>query len=442
MKTKFLALAITATLAVSAIIIFHACKKVDLNRVTKCNVESVTVVNATTVKVEVDIFDLSPADHPDYGICYSSTNATPTLADSKVSMGAITEYIKYNKNIENLTAGTKYYFRGYVMNGSEPKYSFNVKDVSTPSSPTVITTTASSIAQTTATSGGNVTSDGGATVTARGVCWSTSQNPVATGSHTTDGTGTGVFTSSITGLTASTLYYVRAYATNSAGTSYGNEISFTTSSPCPATVPDYDGNTYNIVTIGSQCWMKENLKTTHYANGTAMVDGTSAGDITGNYTTKYYFDYANTPSNTATYGKLYTWAAAMNGAASSAANPSGVQGVCPTGWHLPSDAEWTQLTDYLGGGSVAGGKMKEAGTTHWNSPNTGADNSSGFSALPGGGRSSYGTFYSVGDYGYWWCSTEYSTSDAWRWYLSYDNSHVYSYINDKSFGFSVRCLRD
>ncbi len=126
MKTKFLAFALTATLAVSAIFIFYACKKLDFSGVTKSNIENITVVDATTVKIEVDIFNLSPADHPDHGICYSSTNAEPTIADSKVSLGAISEFKKFSKDIENLNSGTKYYFRAYVMNDGKPKYSLNI----------------------------------------------------------------------------------------------------------------------------------------------------------------------------------------------------------------------------------------------------------------------------------------------------------------------------
>ncbi len=132
----------------------------------------------------------------------------------------------------------------------------------------------------------------------------------------------------------------------------------------------------------------------------------------------------------------------MSGAASSSADPSGVQGICPTGWHLPSDAEWTTLTTYLGGESVAGGKMKEAGESHWTSPNTGATNESGFTALPGGYRLYLGSFYFIGLYGYWWSSTEHATSSAWRRDLGYSTSYVYRTINDKENGFSVRCLRD
>jgi uncharacterized protein (TIGR02145 family) len=132
--------------------------------------------------------------------------------------------------------------------------------------------------------------------------------------------------------------------------------------------------------------MSENLKTTHYADGSAMVDGTGAGNYGDDYTTKYYFNYNDNESNAVDYGRLYTWAAVMNGEASSNSNPSGVQGACPSGWHIPSDAEWTELTDYLGGESVAGGKLKEIGLTHWNSPNTGATNEVNFNGVGAGYR--------------------------------------------------------
>ncbi|OQC44748.1 MAG: hypothetical protein BWX59_01711 [Bacteroidetes bacterium ADurb.Bin028] len=151
---------------------------------------------------------------------------------------------------------------------------------------------------------------------------------------------------------------------------------------------------------------------------------------------------AKATENYATYGVLYNWTAAMNGAESSDANPSGVQGICPDGWHLPSDAEWTQLTDYLGGEDVAGGKLKEAGYDHWQSPNAGANNESGFTALPGGGRGSNGSFGSIRNGGYWWSSTELDTYGAWRRRLSYSDGDVSWYGDIKSVGFSVRCLRD
>jgi uncharacterized protein (TIGR02145 family) len=200
-------------------------------------------------------------------------------------------------------------------------------------------------------------------------------------------------------------------------------------------VKDIDGNVYNTVTIGTQTWMKENLKTTHYANGTAipLITGNSNWEALTD-TSKAYCWYDNdSATNANTYGALYTWSAAMNGAASSSSSPSSIQGVCPTGWHLPSDDEWTTLTDYLGGEAVAGGKLKETGTTHWQSPNEGATNESGFTALPGGYRYFIpDTFYYIGNYGYWWSSTEgvpfracTCLSFAWNRYLAYDSSLVF-----------------
>ena len=168
---------------------------------------------------------------------------------------------------------------------------------------------------------------------------------------------------------------------------------------------DGDGNTYGTITIGAQVWMASNLKTTKYSNGNPIGTTTSATLDISNATTyptpKYQWAYAGTESNVATYGRLYTWYAATD-----------TRNVCPTGWHVPADSEWATLTTYLGGLSVAGGQLKETGTSHWQSPNAGATNTSGFTALPGGSRTNDGTFYSIGGYGYWWSSTE-GTGTAW-----------------------------
>lgn len=206
-------------------------------------------------------------------------------------------------------------------------------------------------------------------------------------------------------------------------------------------VDERDGNHYNMVKIGNQIWMAENLK---YLPSVV-------GPETGLYTEPYYYVYgydgtnvdeAKATKNYQTYGVLYNWAAAMNGEESSNANPSGVQGVCPAGWHVPSYAEWTELTDYLGGASVAGGKLKEAGTTHWRSPNTGATNETGFTALPGGDRNLNGAFYGIGYLGYWWSATEYNATNAWNRSMGYDHGNVYRNYGNKEVGFSVRCVRD
>lgn len=213
-----------------------------------------------------------------------------------------------------------------------------------------------------------------------------------------------------------------------------------------------DNTEYSWVQIGSQTWMAENLK---YL---PSVVGPGTGSNSEAYCYVYGYDgtsisAAKATENYATYGVLYNWTAAMNGAESSDANPSGVQGICPDGWHLPSDAEWKQLEMYLGmsetdvnstgwRGTVEGGKLKEAGTTHWADPNAGANNESGFTALPGGDRDTNGDFYDFRYGGLWWSSTEYYTGYAWTRYLGYSDGDVGRDFDYKSMGFSVRCLRD
>lgn len=203
-----------------------------------------------------------------------------------------------------------------------------------------------------------------------------------------------------------------------------------------------DGKVYQTVTIGNQVWMAENLAYLPSVN--QVADGSE--DLAGSY--YYVNDYdgtvvadAKATSNYTTYGVLYNWNAAMNSQTSSTTNPSGVQGACPTGWHIPSDAEWTELTDYLGGTSVAGGKLKETGTTHWSSP-TGATNETGFTALPGGSRYDDGTFRNIRVHGYWWSATEGNAADAWYRYMSVNFSNILRFSRDKEVGFSVRCIRD
>ena len=298
--------------------------------------------------------------------------------------------------------------------------------------PELFTTDVSAITQTTAMCGGYISrfDEKDAEITERGVCWSTSPNPTISDNKTNDGEGSGSFTSLIAGLSANTTYYLKAYATNSAGTGYGNMISFTTLKDNSNTVTDYDGNVYNIITIGTQVWMVENLKVTHYRNGDPIPNISDSADW-ANLITGAFCNYDNSFSNSTTYGKLYNWYAVVDS-----------RNLAPTGWHIPTDTELTTLTTFLGGETVAGGKLKETGTSHWQTPNTGATNVCGFTALPGGCRSFNGLFGAIGSYGYWWSSTVSSTMYAWGRSMVYDYSFVSSSSYSKNSGVSVRCVKD
>ncbi len=302
--------------------------------------------------------------------------------------------------------------------------------------PVLSTYEVTEISTTTGMSGGNITSDEGFTVTVRGVCWSTSQTPTPSDNKTEDGTGAGHFTSKIKGLLINTTYYVRAYATNRNGTGYGSTMSFTTQRAESAgnfTDPR-DNNVYKTVIIGDQVWMAENLRYLPVVNGQ---------NARSNSEPSYYvYDFdmndssvvnAKESINYITYGVLYNWHAAIAGEESSYENPSGVQGVCPPGWHLPSNAEWIQLFDYSGGADVAGGKLKAK--THWNNPNSGATNEYLFSALPGG-EFGFFDFNEIGSSGNWW------SSSGRCWSIDYDDIDVSWNSAAKYYGLSVRCIRD
>lgn len=196
---------------------------------------------------------------------------------------------------------------------------------------------------------------------------------------------------------------------------------------------DRDGNKYKWVRIGDHIWMAENLKATKYRNGDNIGTTTPATlSISGETTPKYQWAYDGNKSNVATYGRLYTWYAITDN-----------RNVCPSGWHIPTDDEWITLINFLGGQIIAGGILKEAGTTHWKSPNTEAINERGFTALPGGYRYCDGYFFSIGDYGHWWSSTEgLSTSCGFSYRLDYNNTNVTLYNAYKRDGFSVRCIKD
>jgi uncharacterized protein (TIGR02145 family) len=281
------------------------------------------------------------------------------------------------------------------------------------------------VTQTSAICGGNITSDGGSPITVRGVCWSTAHNPKVTDNKTADGSGIGTFTSSITGLITNTTYFLRAYATNSVGTSYGDEMFFTTRL---GTITDVEGNIYNTISIGKQIWTVENLKTTKYNDGTGIPLVSNESSWANLPSPAYCWYDNNIVGYKDIYGALYNWYTVNTGK------------LCPIGWHVPSDTEWTTLTNYLG--ADAGGKLKETGTAHWNSPNTGATNESGFTALPASQRYADGIFYNIGTNSYWWSSTVQNVSNAYNRRINYASSIVYVEYGLRSNGYSIRCIKD
>jgi len=197
-----------------------------------------------------------------------------------------------------------------------------------------------------------------------------------------------------------------------------------------STVTDIDGNVYETVSISEQDWMAENLKVAHYNNGDAISTGQSNADWS-NLSAGAYAIYNDDQANAEIYGNLYNWYAVVD-----------EREICPSGWHIPDSLEWKKLINHLGGSNIAGGKLKEEGTVHWNDPNTGGTNESGFKGLPGGARISGGSYSYIGGQAYFWSSAEDNTNNAWRWNLTKSESKISSGALNKKNGFSVRCIKD
>jgi len=319
------------------------------------------------------------------------------------------------------------------------------KEETLPTPPVVETTNISDITQTTALIEGTVTDEGRTESMIIGVCWNISPNPTISSYKTNYIAGSGSFTCNISGLTPDTKYYVRAFATNIVGTSYGNEYTFTTKdiinkagevtfnpSLTYGAISDVDGNTYKTIQIGNQTWMAENLRTTRL-NDETLIPNVKDGKEWGDLETPGYCWYKNDASAyTTVYGAYYNWYTVNTGK------------LCPSGWHVPSDTEWITLTTYLGGTSIASGKLMETGNTHWLDQISVATNSTGFTALPGSSRYDDDVFlgnivYFFGDLGtlgYWWSASE-SGSD-----FMIDSGFTGIGQLSKNDGASVRCVKN
>jgi uncharacterized protein (TIGR02145 family) len=443
LKTIFIVL-----LSIALIATMHSCKKVTAPTVTTVGISCITQTNA---KSGGNVIDDGGAEVNSRGICWSTTQ-NPTIGTNKTMDGASTG--TFISTLTGLTPNTKYYVRAYAFNGEGIGYG---NEVSFTTSPIVLATIATagvnSISSSGAVCGGNITFDGGGSIIERGICWATHQNPTTNNDRTLDGTGIGSFTSNMRCLSFATTYYVCAYATNSAGTAYGDQQSFITQGNNPiifnpnltyGSVTDIDGNCYKIIQIGDQIWMAENLKTTKLNDGTIIPLITDNNEWI-NLSTPGYCWYDNNETNyKAPYGALYNWYVVGTGK------------LCPVGWHVPTRDEWHILwypyniiedpNSHDNPYGTVGNELMETGTTHWiKSLGT---NETGFAALPGGTINFKGTFYDIGVVGFYWSST--NVSEIYRGnvlflpipvYQGYGGTPLQSMRLMKE-GLSIRCLKD
>lgn len=389
------------------------------------------------------------------GVCWSTT-PQPTIITGD-TVGAGPGIGPFSSHITGLECGTRYYVRAWATNESGTSYGPQEFFLTTScvAAPRVITDDITGLTTTSVICGGNVYDDGGETVVDKGICWSTTPNPDIYSNRIPAGTGTGAFPGvTITGLSPGTTYYVRAYGTNDSNkTGYGEVKRFRT---WDGSVTDFDGNVYGTVVIGSQTWMAENLKSVHFADGTPIPQVHNHTtwqqmDTTLAFACSWFFGDTTLWNN---YGVLYTWAAAMNGAEASSYYPSGVKGVCPDGWHLPSDVEWKTLEIQLGMGEAEsekidvfrgtneGGKLKDTRELFWSTPNTGATNESGFTAIGSGIRSLNSSYDHLDTRSYYWTTDENLPTHAMMRELRHNYEAIYRSGFEKKNGMSVRCVKD
>jgi uncharacterized protein (TIGR02145 family) len=408
------------------------CKKDSPSEVPVLKTLPVTSLSSSSVKTGGDISSEGSGAVTARGVCWSLLpNPTILKIDSITTDGK--GIGPFSSTIEGLKPGKSYIIKAYATNTVGTGYGTPMTAVIAPLMPTVTTSNIDLVSDTEVNSGGEVLSDGGSPVTERGICWSTVKNPTRSSSsvdsYTSDGIGIGKFISTIflSKQDFNTTFYLRAYAINSAGTAYGFEFSF---SPAKFSIVDGDNNFYHSVMIGSQVWMVGNLKTTKFNDGSPIPYVEDSGPWNNTITSGYCWYGNNETTYKDSYGALYNWYTVNSGK------------LCPIGWHVPSDSEWSTLSNFLGGATLSGGKLKEAGSLHWKSPNTGATNETSFSAIPGGNRTNSGLFENAGNYGQWWSTTPGTSNVSYYRYLYFGNSSMVSSFVNQKYGLSVRCIKN
>jgi uncharacterized protein (TIGR02145 family) len=426
-ENKFVQSGIAGLLFIASVPFLNSCVKDPTPPV--LTTEGVTEITVNSAKLAGSVTDDGGADITVRGFCWA-TEAGPTINDDKIAAG--TGAGIFSASIAGLQPNTGYWVRAYAENSAGIAYGNEVSFYTDMAPPVVTTSQISNIGALTASCGGTITYDGGATITSRGICWSTSPEPDINDPHTSEGTGPGSFTSSMASLSPATLYYVRAYASNQSWTVYGEQLTFRTM------LTDIEGNLYNTVLIGTKLWMSENLRATRLNNDTQIPEITDNTVWVGTTTSAYCW-YNNNESFKPTYGALYNWYAVNTG------------NLCPAGWHVPSDTEFSALEIYLGmaadqselwgwRGTDHGLKMKNQ--TGWDENGNGT-NISGFSALPGGYRyGGDGQFFLQTTITYWWSSTEHDADRAWYRRLDSSSDQAYRASTSKKGGKYVRCVQN
>jgi len=386
-------------------------------------------ISYTSVILKGEITDLGSKAIEQHGFILSESSFPELGQQSSIEkpLGPATSKGIFQAQFTGLKSNVTYYFRSFVVIESASRVSVIKQFTTKDAIPAATTEAATSISSTSATLEGRVNAKDLSTTVTFEYGLTTEYGSVVTAEENliTDNSVASL-NAHINNLTASTTYHFRVKAVNEVGITYGSDMSFST----PETLLDDDDNVYNVVIIGNQWWMQKNLKTTKfndYSDIPLVTDNTAWADLT---TPGFCYYNNDADNNKDLYGALYNWHAVNS------------EKLCPIGWHVVSDGGWSVLTDYLGGETSAGGKLKEADNEHWDSPNTEATDETGFTALPGGYRDgSNGEFYDIGQSCISWSSTENSSIDAWRRSIHYDNSSVVRSYDLKSSGFSVRCVK-
>jgi len=412
------------------------CKKDKKMGLAVLSTSSASNITSTSAQLGGNITDNGGSSITMRGVCWA-THSVPTVSDSITSDGSGSG--AFTSSLNALFSNATYYVRAYAINSSGTAYGNEVSFTTSKGMPTITTTAVTNIAPLSAKSGGNILSDGGASITARGVCWSTSAHPTTSNFKTSDSIGTGSFTSTLTPLASQTLYYVRAYATNSYGTAYGNEITFTASTA--NTITDIDGNVYPYVVIGNQTWMASNLRTSHFNNGDPITNGLTGFDWwtntpasgLGGTIPAYTFPNGDSSTNNA-YGKLYN----INAVTDS-------RNACPMGWHVSTFNDWDTLLVNQG--------MAQADINNGNPGNIGAKllegGSSGLNLQKAGqldiDNNSGAVSYKYNDFGLWGFYLTSTVDFGSNFYLIFNGPNgpdgIYFGLSGNNAA-AVRCVKD